>query len=118
VRVALWWIEHNTQPASALATSDVLRAVLDGLTVRLDGKPAAASVVSRRRKIFNTIVEYAVECGLLDSNPVRALRWQATRSVYTVDRAPWLTPRRKQWRLVTGGLHRCRVRNGRDERSA
>jgi hypothetical protein len=56
---------------SAPARPEVLRRVLDGLTVRLDGQPAAASVVSRRRKILNTALEYAVERQILAVNPSR-----------------------------------------------
>jgi integrase len=71
---------------SALARPEVLRHVLDGLTVRLDGKPAAGSVVSRRRRILNTAVEYAVERKLLSANPIPALKWKAPRTVEVVDR--------------------------------
>jgi len=66
VRAALGWIERHTEPVSVLAKPETVRLVLDGLTVRLDGRPASASVVSSRRKIFSTTVEYAVERGLLD----------------------------------------------------
>jgi hypothetical protein len=74
VRAALRWVESHTRPVSALSKPEILRPLLDGLTVRLDGQPAAPSVVSRRRKILNTAVEYAVERGLLDKNPIPALK--------------------------------------------
>jgi integrase len=86
IRQALRWIESHTRPVSALATPDVLRTVLDRLTVKLDGTPAAPSVVTRKRKIFNRAVEYAVELELLGSNPVPALKWRAPRTVHSVDR--------------------------------
>jgi integrase len=86
VREALRWVQAHTRPVSASAKPDILRAVLDGLTVKLDGKPAAASVVSRRRKIFNTAIEYAVERKLLDGNPIPKLKWTPPRTVHTVDR--------------------------------
>src|SRR6266487_1967128 len=72
----LKWVEKHTHPVSALASPQVLRPVLDGLTVRLDGRPAAPSVISRRRKILGTVVEYAVELGLLEINPILALKWK------------------------------------------
>src|SRR5206468_12621622 len=75
VREALRWVQGHTRPVSALTQPEVLRKVLDGLTVRLDGSPAAASVVSRKRKILNTAVEYAIERKLLASNPIPALKW-------------------------------------------
>ncbi|QUQ71177.1 hypothetical protein [Kutzneria sp. CA-103260] len=92
VRVVLRWVERNSLPVSALAKPEVLRSLLDGLTVRLDGKPAAPSVVSRRRKILNTAAEYAVERKLLDSNPIPALKWTAPKTVQVVDKRAVANP--------------------------
>jgi integrase len=92
VRAALSWVEQHTQRVSALAKPEVLRALLDGLTVRLDGAPAAASVVGRRRRILNTAVEYAVERGLIPSNPLPALKWRAPTAVQVVDRRSVANP--------------------------
>jgi integrase len=91
VDAALRWIEGHTRPVSALAKPEILRSVLDRLTVKLDGTPAAPSVINRRRKILNALLEYAVERELLDSNPMPALKWQPpavvrTRGVQQVDR--------------------------------
>jgi integrase len=101
---ALRWVETHTRPVSALADPGVLRPVLDSLTVRLDGRPYAPSVVSRRRKIFSTTVEYAVERGLLDSNPVPKLRWKAPKSVDIIDRRS--VPNPVQARTLLGGVRR------------
>ena len=60
--------------------------MLDGLTVRLDGTPAAPSVISRRRRILNAAVEYAVELELLDKNPIPALKWTPPKTTHAVDR--------------------------------
>lgn len=86
VRMALRWVAANTRPVSDLSKPEVLRPLLDGLLVRLDGTPAATSVVSRRRKIFNTAVEYAVELKLLAVNPVPALKWKIPKAVSVVDK--------------------------------
>ena len=86
VKATLQWLNRNTLPVSALARPEVLRPLLDGLTIRLDGKPSASSVVSRRRKILNTAVEYAVEIGVLPANPLPALKWKAPKAVQLVDR--------------------------------
>src|SRR6266702_4205943 len=69
-----------------------LRPVLDGLTMRLDGTPAAPSVVSRKRKILNTAAEYAVELKLLTANPIPALKWTAPRTTHEVDRRSVCNP--------------------------
>jgi integrase len=86
VRKALIWVAGHTRPVSALADPAVLRAVLDAITVRLDGQKAAPSVVSRRRKILGTAVEYAVELRLLAENPIPALRWKPPKSTEAIDR--------------------------------
>ncbi|WP_433215719.1 tyrosine-type recombinase/integrase [Dactylosporangium sp. CS-047395] len=92
VKAALRWVEKNARPVSALAKPEVLRPMLDALTVRLDGTPAAPSVVSRRRKILNTAVEYAVELKLLDANPIPALKWTPPRTTHAVDRRSVANP--------------------------
>ncbi|ROP40429.1 tyrosine-type recombinase/integrase [Saccharothrix texasensis] len=92
IAATLRWIERHTQPISALAKPEVLRPVLDGLTVRLDGQPYAPSVVNRRRKILSTAMEYAVERKLLPKNPVPALKWTAPKSVHAVDRRSVANP--------------------------
>ncbi|HYS34039.1 MAG TPA: integrase, partial [Pseudonocardiaceae bacterium] len=92
IREALRWIETHTRPVSALNRPEVLRPVLDGLTMRLDGTPAAPSVVSRKRKILNTAAEYAVELKLLTANPIPALKWTAPRTTHEVDRRSVCNP--------------------------
>ena len=106
---ALRWVEKNTRPISALEQPQVLRPLLDGLTTRLDGKPSAASVVSRRRKILGRAVEYAVELKALDRNPIPALKWKAPRSVHVVDRRSVANP--DQIRTLLDAVSR-RARSG------
>lgn len=81
VRTALRWLKANTRQVSALNRPEVLRPLLDSLAVRLDGKPAASSVISRRRKILNNAVEYAVELKFITQNPIPALKWKALKLV-------------------------------------
>ncbi len=86
IRNALQWVKDHSRPVSALTRPEVLRPLLDSLTVRLDGKPAAPSVASRRRKVLGTAIGYAVELNLLAANPVPALKWTPPKTVNTVDR--------------------------------
>lgn len=88
----LRWVAHHTQPVSALAEPAVLRRVLDRLTTRLDGSPAAASVANRRRKILTTAVGYAIELKHLDANPIRTLKWTPPRTVQEVDKRRVVNP--------------------------
>ena len=80
VRAALSWVERNTSPAGDLANPAVLRTVLDGMTLRLDGKPGAPVVVTRRRKIFTGMLEYGVEIKALSANPWPAMKWTPPRT--------------------------------------
>jgi hypothetical protein len=43
----------------------------------LDGKPAAAATVRRKRAVFYNALGYAVELGLLDANPIDRVQWKA-----------------------------------------
>ena len=92
VRKTLDWVRRNTRDVASLSRAEVLRPVLDGLTVRLDGAPAAPSVISRRRKIFNTTIEYAVERRLLPANPLPKLKWKPPKTVSTIDRRSVANP--------------------------
>ena len=45
----------------------------------MDGKNAAASTARRNRTILANAMDHAVELGLLEMNPIRALKWTARR---------------------------------------
>ncbi len=79
------WIAANTRPVADLADPAILRPALDALALRMDGKPAAASTVSRKRAVFFNSVEYAVELGRLAGNPIPALKWRAPKATETVN---------------------------------
>jgi hypothetical protein len=89
----LSWIASNSAPLSAVADANVARQVLQQATVRLDGKLAAASTARRHRTILANAMDYAVELGLLDSNPIRALKWTAPKVSGQVDRRCVVNPR-------------------------
>jgi integrase len=80
IRHALAWIARNTRPASDLTDPRILRTVLDGLTLKLDGKPGSPVVVTRRRKIFTGMLEYGAEINVLSENPWPDLKWTPPRS--------------------------------------
>ncbi|MEU8330013.1 integrase [Micromonospora sp. NPDC048839] len=92
VAKALGWVKRNTRNVASLSRPEVLRPVLNGLTVRLDGAPAAPSVISRRRKILNTAIEYAVERRALPANPLPQLKWKPPKTVTTIDRRSVANP--------------------------
>jgi integrase len=71
----LRWLAANTRPVEDLTLPGVAREVLDAATSRLDGKRAAADTVRKHRMLLANALDYAVERELLDSNPIRALKW-------------------------------------------
>jgi hypothetical protein len=86
VAEVLAWIARNSLPVSALAEAAVARQVLEHATGRLDGKNAAPSTARRHRTILANAMDYAIELHLLDSNPIRALKWTAPKVSSQVDR--------------------------------
>ena len=92
VAEVLSWVAHNSAPLSALADAAVARQVLHQATGRLDGTIAAASTARRHRTILANAMDYAVELNLLDSNPIRALKWTAPKVSGQVDRRCVVNP--------------------------
>lgn len=62
------------------------RGVLDALAVRLDGRPAAATTIYRKRAVFYNALGLAVERRLLPTNPIDQVQWSAPEVAQAVDR--------------------------------
>ncbi|MGS2613649.1 tyrosine-type recombinase/integrase [Micromonospora sp. LZ34] len=83
---ALTWIGRVSRPVSDLAKADVVRQALTACARKLDGKPAAARTVQRKRATLYNALRFAVEQGLLDYNPLDKIQWKAPEVGETVDR--------------------------------
>ncbi|MGH3568701.1 MAG: tyrosine-type recombinase/integrase [Pseudonocardia sp.] len=92
VHVAIRWVGRHSPPVARLAEPAVLRRVLTGISVKLDGTPGAASVVNKRRRVLYNAVEYAVERGYLDGNPLPAFKWKAPKAASSIDRRSVVNP--------------------------
>jgi integrase len=88
----LAWVARNSVPVSALADAAMARRVLVQATGPVDGKNAAASTARRNRIILANAADYAVELGLLDANPIRAIKWAAPKVSSQVDRRSVVNP--------------------------
>jgi integrase len=86
------WLEKHTVQVSELAKPDVIRSVLARIGRKLDGTPAAASTVGRKRAVFHNALEYAVERELLAQNPLTALKTRKSRTVEAVDKRVVVSP--------------------------
>jgi hypothetical protein len=60
------WLSHNTFQLSQLEDAALMRKALDALSLRLDGKPAAASTIARKRTALSSALKYAIELRLLE----------------------------------------------------
>jgi len=67
-------LPKGTRPIYDLADPRVTRGVAEIIGRKLDGTPAAPDTVSRRWRALNTAIEYAVEVGALDANPLKRVR--------------------------------------------
>jgi hypothetical protein len=59
----------------------------------LDGKNAAASTARRNRTILANAMDYAIELGLLEMNPIRRIKWTMPKVSSQVDRRSVVNPR-------------------------
>jgi integrase len=89
----LAWVARNSVPVSELADAATARRVLVQATGLVDGKNAAASTARRNRTILANAADYAIELGLLDANPIRAIKWAAPKVSSQVDRRSVVNPR-------------------------
>jgi integrase len=82
---ALQWLESASLPITDLNDARVVLAALDALALKLDGTTAGATTINRKRAVFHSILEYAVQIGDLDSNPLHKIKWTPPKTSETVD---------------------------------
>ncbi|MEV0570671.1 tyrosine-type recombinase/integrase [Dactylosporangium sp. NPDC050588] len=90
---AVAWVQANTVNVSALKDAALVRKVLDTLALKMDGTPAGASTVTRKRAVFSNALRYAVELRLLDVHPLTLVSWTAPKKDESVDRAVVANPK-------------------------
>ncbi|WP_419997782.1 tyrosine-type recombinase/integrase [Streptomyces boninensis] len=81
----LAWVSKASRPLSDLQDSALMRSLLDALKLKLDGTPAAAETVRRKRNVLVNALNYAVDLGEFKENPVAAVRWQRPKVAKEVD---------------------------------
>jgi hypothetical protein len=92
----LAWVARSSAPVSARTEPATARRMLDLATGTVDGKNAAASTARRHRTILANAMDYAVERGLLETNPIRVLKWRAPKVSSQVDRRSVVNPARRE----------------------
>ncbi|MGW2366897.1 tyrosine-type recombinase/integrase [Streptomyces sp. NPDC001667] len=85
IAAALNWIERKSLKITDLNTPSVLRSALHALSLKTDGKAAAANTVNRKVPIFSNALRYAVECELLTTIPLDKVDWTAPETDDEID---------------------------------
>jgi integrase len=92
IAAALDWAERASLPVTDLEDTATVRLALGACAKTLAGKPAAGSTQRRKRSVFYNVLGYAVELGLLGSNPVDRIQWTAPAVAASVDRRVVVSP--------------------------
>lgn len=111
VAAALAWVEKKSVALADLEDPVVLRGALDALAVNLDGRPAAAKSIRRRRSVFHACLGYAVELKVFSANPLDQVQRTALRVVEQVD--PRQVPNPDQARALLAAVPVVAPRVGR-----
>ncbi|MEU6450502.1 site-specific integrase [Streptomyces sp. NPDC046979] len=112
ISAAVKWIEKASLPVAELQEITRAHDLIDALSRRLDGKPAATQTYRRRRAVVFNALEYAMELEYLPSNPLsRVRRKRGKRALQEVDRRVVVNPRQARELLTAltyvGGFDRA-----------
>jgi integrase len=92
VRRVLDWIESHCVSVADISDAALIRKALDTIALRIDGEPAAANTVTRKRAVLYGTLQYAVELKLLESHPFTHISWVAPKTDDEVDRRTVVNP--------------------------
>ncbi|MBW8485107.1 site-specific integrase [Actinomadura parmotrematis] len=95
VAEALSWLIKASLEMPEVAKAANVRASLNALSRKLDGKSAAASTVTRKRAVFYNAFEYAVELEEpgFEGNPLDKVKWTPPQVAEEVDPRVVIGPR-------------------------
>ena len=89
---AMRWLTAASLPVIELEEAKTVRAVLEAISVNLDGTRAADSTFRRKRAVFHHALGYAVELGDLSANPLDRVNWKPAKISGEVDRRVVVNP--------------------------
>ncbi|WP_236793224.1 tyrosine-type recombinase/integrase [Amycolatopsis sp. GM8] len=92
IEAALKWLAANTVSVSRLDDLSAVRAVLDALALKMDGKPAAAKTVARKRAVLYNALDLAVEKKLLGKNRIPDVKWTPPKQNQAIDKRVVINP--------------------------
>ena len=85
VKAAIAWAERNTVSIRKLSDAGLVRKVLTRISQRKDGTSVVPTSAIKARHVLSHTLDYAVECGYLDVNPLSRVKWRTPRSTREVD---------------------------------
>lgn len=89
VQGTIAWLTRNSISMDSLSDrargAPLMRAVLTRYGQTQRGKQAAPNTTNRKRMVLHNAMEYAIELGLLNENPMKYVRWARPRSSLAVD---------------------------------
>jgi integrase len=97
----LEWVAAHSIPVAELAKPEAIRAALDVIATKLDGGRAAGRTVALKRTNLSGALSYAVEIGLLEANPISAIKWKVPKTARVVDRRSVANPEQARHLLST-----------------
>lgn len=93
ITVAVHWLSDASVRVKELTRPAELRRALNAIALTLDGKPAAATTVRRKRAVFHNALQYAVEIEALTANNLDKVGWTAPKVSDVVDHRVVINPR-------------------------
>lgn len=103
----LAWVRDHSLKVAVLdekeRRSSLIRRALDAIALTMDGKPAAATTIARKRAVFYGVVSYAVELDILPANPIDKVTWKAPEVAEEIDRRVVARPRQVRDLLAAVG---------------
>jgi integrase len=110
VAAILHWVADHSRPLADLSNPDLMLDVLDAIASKMDGSPAAANTVARKRAVLSNVLDYGIGRGL-DANPLpqAAKMWTPPRTTEGVVDPRVVVNRRQAEELLTAVSYQWRV---------
>jgi integrase len=110
ITAALGWIAEHSRPLADLADPELVLDVLNAISLKLDGKPAAANTIARKRAVLSNVLDYGVGRGL-DANPLplAAKMWTPPRTTEGVVDPQVVVNHRQARELLTAVSYQGRI---------